>query len=192
MEPDDAEIVARARLGDTGAYKSLVERHGRGVYRLAYRLTGNGADAEDVVQETFMRAYQRIEEFESRAGFGSWLYRIAHNYAVDLIRSRRRQGIKLDSPRDDESDPMENLPDEAMAPDQVVFGGQVRHKVHLAMRRLTPSERAAFVLRHFEHRSIEEISSMMQQPTGATKQAIFRAVKKLRRELEPLASPVRW
>src|SRR5437763_1845973 len=87
MEETDAAALARAKAGDKDGFRLLVERHSRNVFRLAYRLTGNEQDAEDVVQETFLRAYKQLQNFESRASFGTWLYRIGANYALDLIRS---------------------------------------------------------------------------------------------------------
>src|SRR5216684_7394416 len=83
-----AAALARARHGDADAFRSLVERHSRRVFRLAFRMTGNAQDAEDVVQESFLRAYRQLGRFESRAHFGTWLYRITANCAVDLMRSR--------------------------------------------------------------------------------------------------------
>ena len=91
MEETDAAAVARAQAGDKDGFRSLVERHSRSVFRLAYRLTGNEHDADDVVQETFLRAYKQLDHFESRASFGTWVYRIAANCSLDLIRSRKRQ-----------------------------------------------------------------------------------------------------
>src|SRR5277367_4562251 len=90
MEDSDLAAVARVRAGDSDGFRLLVERHGRSVFRLAYRMTGNEQDAEDVVQETFLRAYKQINRYESRASFGTWLYRIAANYSLDLVRSRKR------------------------------------------------------------------------------------------------------
>src|ERR1700736_6239146 len=90
MEETDAAALARAMTGDKDGFRLLVERHSRSVFRLAYNVTGNGLDAEDVVQETFLRAYKQLQHFESRASFGTWRYRIAANYSLDLIRSRKR------------------------------------------------------------------------------------------------------
>src|ERR1041385_311388 len=84
-----AATLARARRGDGEAFKELVERHSRSVFRLAFRMTGNEHDAEDVVQESFLRAYKQLGRFESRANFGTWLYRITANCAVDLMRARQ-------------------------------------------------------------------------------------------------------
>ena len=86
MPQTDAAAVALARDGDSEAFRALVERHSRAVYRLAHRMTGNAQDAEDVVQETFLKAYQQLGRFESRANFGTWLHRIAVNCSIDLIR----------------------------------------------------------------------------------------------------------
>src|ERR1700682_6591643 len=91
MELTDAAFVARARTGDTDAYRVLVERHSRALFRLAFRMTGNESDAEDVVQETFLRAYRQLGKFDERASFGTWLYRIATNYSLDLMRARIRR-----------------------------------------------------------------------------------------------------
>src|ERR1700732_3036442 len=82
-------VLARARQGDSEAFRVLVERHSRSVFRLAYRMTGNEQDAEDGVQESFLRAYRQLGRFESRANFGTWLYRITANCSVDLMRTKQ-------------------------------------------------------------------------------------------------------
>src|SRR5213596_441666 len=87
---DAPAVLARARQGDGEAFRALVERHSRSAFRLAYRMTANEQDAEDVVQETFLRAYRRLAQFESRANFGTWVFRIAVNAALDLMRKRQR------------------------------------------------------------------------------------------------------
>src|SRR3954470_6359448 len=89
MDAEIATALARARQGDSEAFRVLVERHSRHVFRLAYRMTGNEHDAEDVVQESFLRAYRQLGSFESRANFGTWLYRIVANCSVDLMRARQ-------------------------------------------------------------------------------------------------------
>src|ERR1700688_4964709 len=91
MELTDSVAVAQARAGDSGAFRVLGERHSRNLFRLAYRMTGHQQDAEDVVQETFLRAYRQLSKFDDRASFGTWLYRIAANCSLDLIRVRKRR-----------------------------------------------------------------------------------------------------
>src|ERR1700739_2869060 len=98
METTDATFVARARTGDTDAFRVLVERHSRSLFRLAFRMTGNQQDAEDVVQESFLRAFKQLAKLDERASFGTWLYRIAANCSLDLVRSRKRRSEHLAPP----------------------------------------------------------------------------------------------
>src|ERR1044071_3006983 len=91
MEQSDAMAVAQARAGDAGAFRVLVERHSHSLFRLAYRMTGNEQDAEDVVQESLLRAYKQLRQFDSRSSFKTWLYRIAANCSLDLLRLRGRR-----------------------------------------------------------------------------------------------------
>ena len=186
MEASDAEAAARARDGDTEAFRVLVERHSALVFRVAYRLTGNEDDADDVVQETFLRAYSRLDLFEDRANFASWLYRIAANCAYDVLRRRARHAKRF-APADEVEDGADRFDSGDPAPDRLVFGGEVRRKVETVLEGMSAAERSAFVLRHCEGMSIEEIGNALDLDTSATKHSIFRAVKKLRRALAPLA-----
>jgi RNA polymerase sigma-70 factor, ECF subfamily len=174
---DDTETVAQARAGDGDAFRRLVERHSRNVFRLAYRMTRNEHDAEDVVQEAFLRAYRNLDRFEERAHFGSWIYRIATNCAYDNLRSRERRHENADPLAIDDvrNGPATELSSEAPAPDRLVFGGEVRRRVALAMRRMSSLEKSAFTLRHFE-----EIGRALDLDASAAKQSVFRAVRKLR------------
>src|SRR5512139_2803810 len=95
MEASDLAVVAMVKAGDHEAFRHLVERHSRSVFRLAYRLTGQEQDAEDVVQETFLRAFREIRRFEARSSFATWLYRITVNCSHDLLRQRRGAGSRL-------------------------------------------------------------------------------------------------
>ena len=189
MEETDAVALARAKAGDKDGFRLLVERHSRSVFRLAYRLTGNEQDAEDVVQETFLRAYKQLQNFESRASFGTWLYRIAANYSLDLIRGRKRHHDQR-TPADEETDAMLSIPATTPGPDRVAYGVQVEERISSAMAQLTEQERTAFVLRHFEGFSIEEIAASLGLGASTAKHSIFRAVQKLRKTLEPIVSPL--
>jgi len=188
MEESDAALVTRAREGDQDAFRVLVERHSQALFRLAYRVTGNEHDAEDMVQETFLRACRQLGRFESRSSFRTWLHRIAANCSLDLLRKRQRRSeedgaAELES---GEADPA--ILSQAPAPDQQLFHAEVRQRIECAMEQLTPLERTAFVLRHFEGRSIEEIGTVLGGGASATKQSIFRAVQKIRRALEPVVN----
>src|SRR5207248_9558579 len=131
-----AAVLARARQGDSDAFRALVERHSRSVFRLAFRMTGNEQDAEDVVQESFLRAYRRLGRFESRANFGTWLYRITANCAVDLMRARqaRHDQARGDSLDDAAIDLQSNRPD----PERLSESAQIQRRVLEAMPALSP------------------------------------------------------
>src|SRR6476620_8234865 len=188
MELTDLGFVTKARAGDSDAYRVLVERHSRALFRLAFRMTGNQQDAEDVVQESFLRAYRQLAKFDERASLGTWLYRIAVHCSLHLLRSRKRRNETL-APADPEmDDPVLSLPSLDPTPDRMAMSGEVRDRVAEAMNDLSASERTAFVLRHFEGMCIEEVSRVLECQPGAAKHSVFRAVQKLRRALEPVVS----
>ena len=182
-----AAVLARARQGDSDAFRALVEQHSRSVFRLAFRMTGNEQDAEDVVQESFLRAYRQLGRFESRANFGTWLYRIVANCSVDLMRSKqaRHDQVRGDS-LDDRA--MELPAVDVPGPERMAQSAEIDRRVQDALQELSPLERAAFTLRHYEGRSIDEISTALGLGTSAAKHSVFRAVKKLRVALAPLRS----
>jgi RNA polymerase sigma-70 factor (ECF subfamily) len=188
MELTDAVFVTKARSGDTDAFRVLVERHGRALFRLAFRMTGNEQDAEDVVQESFLRAYRQLGKFDERASFGTWLYRIATNCSLDLVRSRKRRSQNVAATDPEMDDPVLSLPSTDPTPERVALSTEVRERVADAMQELSATERTAFVLRHFEGMCIEEVSRVLECQPGAAKHSVFRAVQKLRRALEPLVS----
>jgi RNA polymerase sigma-70 factor, ECF subfamily len=182
MHPDDAAAVAQARGGDEEAFRVLVERHGRSIYRLAYRMTGRPEDAEDVVQETFVRAYRQLSRFEARSNFATWLYRIGFNCAIDYMRARPHR----ESAESHET--LERLTPGSEAPsiDDLVYAGEIGARVQEALNALSTQERAAFLMRHYHGCSIEEICNALDLKTNAAKHSIFRAVKKMRVALKPL------
>jgi len=187
MDATDAVAVKLARAGDQDAFRVLVERHSRAVFKLAYRVTGSESDAEDVVQETFLKAWKQLPRFEERSSFGTWVYRVAVNCALD--HRRRRPGREVSATPVESEGPVageETAAGEAWDPERQAQGAELRRRVQQAMDELSPAERTAFVLRHFEGRSIDEIGQIMGLRTSATKHSVFRAVQKMRRTLEPL------
>ena len=182
MPVDDAAVVARARGGDEEAFRLLVERHSRGIYRLAYRMTGRQEDAEDVVQETLIRAYRQLDRFEARSNFRTWLYRIGFNCAIDYMGARpHRESAETD-------DRLEQLSGQSSGPTthDLAYAGEIGGHVQEALETLSPQERAAFLMRHYQGCSIEEICRALDLRSNAAKHSIFRAVKKMRVALQPL------
>ena len=187
MDLTDAAAADQAGRGDQHAFRVLVERHSRPVFKLAYRMTGNEQDAEDLVQETFLRAWRQIHKFDQRASFGTWLYRIAANCSLDLIRARKVRRER--QPPADDSDTrhwLNNVASREPSPEHLTQGGEIAALLPSALDQLSMSERAAFVLRHYEDCSIEEIASTLGVGKSAAKHSVFRAVQKLRHALQPV------
>lgn len=190
MGDSDAIAVERTLAGDRDAFRILVERHSRNVFRLAYRMTGNQQDAEEVVQEAFLRAYQKLKQFAARANFGTWVYRIAANYAIDRMRQRKSEDAQREpagrlSEDGVERDPASLVPDVAPSPERLAQSEQLAVHMKRALNELTPAERTAFVMRHWGGSGIEEIAEALKSSTSAAKNTVFRSVQKLRRSLEP-------
>ena len=187
MHESDRTSVARACDGDSEAFRSLVERHSRYLFNVAYRLTGSAQDAEDIVQDTFLKAYRQLSRFEARADFRTWLHRIAVNRSIDLIRTRRHRELGQD-PEDLErgADALSRAGSGVGAgPDRLLLSVEIQSRVSEGLARLTASERLAFTLRHVEGMSIREVATAMGLKSEAAKNSIFRAVKKMRTALEP-------
>jgi len=182
MGKNDHATVRAILAGDKEAYGALVARHGASLFRVAFRITGNEADADDVVQDAFLRGYQKLESFESRSNFGTWIYRIAVRCALDRISAPRAAGSRVAEASDPEQDEVQAA-DSAAGPERLVLSGEMGALQAAALRSLTADERTAFVLRHLENRSIEEIAAALGIAPNPAKQSVFRAVQKLRTRL---------
>lgn len=186
MGKNDHETIKAVLAGDKEAYGALVMRHSHSLFRVAFCITGNEFDAEDVVQEAFLRGYQKLESFESRSKFGTWIYRIAVRCALDKIGGHKTEDSSRVAEEPDPEQEQVRVADEAAGPDRLLLSGEIGALRDLALRSLTATERAAFVLRHMEDCTSEEIGAALGIPPNAAKQAVFRAVKKLRSRLAPL------
>lgn len=160
----------------------LFEEQGAPVYRFALALLRNHQDAEDVVQETFVRAYRQLARFEARANFATWLYRIGFNCSIDHLRNRNDRETRQPPETLDRLAPAASGP----TSEDLVFAGEIGERVQHALNALSEQERAAFLMRHYHGCSIDEICHALGLRTNAAKHSIFRAVKKMRTELRPL------
>ena len=185
MHESDRSAVAEVCGGDGNAFQSLVERHSKYVFHVAYRLTGSSQDAEDVVQETFLKAYRQLSRFEARADFRTWLHRIAVNCSIDYIRARRSREIGHDIADLEDAAAADLSLAAHAAPDRLALSAEIDERVKEALGGLTAMERAAFMLRHVEGRPIREVAAALGLKTEAAKNSIFRAVRKMRAALEP-------
>src|SRR5436305_81456 len=190
MEITDAAIVAQVLAGDREAFRLLVERHTRSIYSVAYRMTENQQDAEEIVQETFLRAYKSLGRFELRSSFSTWLYRIAVNRSLDFLKAKKMNSSHYisENPGPEEDDRAIQLPVTAPGPERLLLSAEAREKIARAMALLTPAERVAFTMRHMEGKTIEEIGRTLNIRTRAAKNSGFRPVQQLRQQLEPLVA----
>ena len=188
MDLNEHSAIRAVLSGDTEAYRALVVRHSPALFRVAYRITGNEADADEVVQEALLRGYQRLPSFQFRAGFGTWIYRIAVNCAFDHAQRRApEEGPGAVEIADGGPERMqEQAADLEAGPERLLLSKEMAAQQQFAMHALTPLERTAFLLRHVEDQSTSEIAEALKISPNAVKQAIFRAVQKLRRRLAPL------
>ncbi|WP_313918620.1 sigma-70 family RNA polymerase sigma factor [Tahibacter sp.] len=184
----DDERVSKARQGDREAFRRLVEGETRPLYAVAARITRDPGLAEDAVQEALLNAWRHLGDFDGRANFRTWLHRITVNAALEQLRKRsgREQFLADAGNADGAEDFLAAHADELPGPEQLAGGGEIGRQVQQQLERMTHLERSAFVLRHHEGQSLEEICGVLAINVSACKQAIFRAVRKLRGALEPL------
>jgi RNA polymerase sigma-70 factor (ECF subfamily) len=161
---EDAARVARAREGNLDAFDELVREHGPAVYRVAYRLLGDRADAEDAAQDAFLQAWRSLRNFRADSAFSTWMYRIATNRCLDELR-RRRETEPLD----------EEGPSQHPGPEQVVVARSEFEILRQAIDTLSVAQRAALILREFEGLSYEEIAQILDISVSAVKSRIHRA-----------------
>jgi RNA polymerase sigma-70 factor (ECF subfamily) len=186
MEESDDSIRRAILSGDKEAYKVLMTRYTQIVFRVAYRITGNESDAEEAVQEVFLRGYQSLATFQGRSSMATWFYRIAANCALAVVAKRRPEAQSRIAEENDPEQSEVQLADIKAGPDRLLLSREIEARQQAAMSELTPTERTAFVLRHMEDQTTEEIAAALNIAPNAAKQAVFRAVQKLRRELAPL------
>ena len=194
MDKAETEAIRDVLAGNRDAYRVLMDRHFCTVTRIAFRITGNEADAEEAAQEAFLRAYNKLPSFRQDSAFSTWITRIAMNTAINLVE-RRNRDLSYQGPRiADEPTPGENtvrIADTLASPENALLNREAVSLRHAAMAQLTPMERTAFTLRHMEDIPMAEIATALNVTTNSAKQAVFRAVSKLRQSLMPIAGGIR-
>lgn len=182
VEPD-CSLVARAQQGDRRAFETLVQRHRRRIYSLAYRMTFCHEDADDILQEAFLRAYRKLDSFDTRLPFANWLYTIALNLCLDRQRRRQRQhNVSWNQVEDLDlswADPGSPEP----TPHNAAANGELRDHLYRAINRLPERQRAAVVLFEVEGLRITEVARLMNCSEGAVKSTLHRARRRLREDL---------
>jgi RNA polymerase sigma-70 factor (ECF subfamily) len=182
-KPVTADVATRhAQM----SFREVVETHKRAVYYLALNLTGNHHDAEDLSQEVFIKAHRGLKEFRGDAQMYTWLRRIAVNTYLNKKRKKALAFFRV-FPDDDESD---RSPSAGPAPDATADAEFLRRRIGRALEMLTARERTAFVLRHHHELSVREVAASMDVADGTVKSLLFRATRKLQKELAPLQAEI--
>jgi RNA polymerase sigma-70 factor, ECF subfamily len=193
----DQQLVARAQRGEKHAFELLVGKYQRRLLRLISRLVRDPAEAEDVAQEAFIKAYRALPQFRGDAAFYTWLYRIGVNTAKNFLVSQGRRAptsTEKDAEEAETFDDGEQLRD-INTPESLLMSRQVAAAVNVAMERLPEELRTAVTLREIEGLSYDEIAEVMNCPIGTVRSRIFRAREAIALELRPLldtAKDKRW
>lgn len=184
----DQEIVALARAGEEAGYRELIRRYERPVFSLLYRMVGDRELAEDLTQETFIKALNAIASYRPEFKFSSWIFKIANNAAIDQLRRREVPTLSLEgSPHASTPEAVEatalQLGDRGESPLEAVEARELGGQIEAAIARLRPEYRACILLRHVEGCAYEEIARILNLPLGTVKTYIHRARHELRQAL---------
>lgn len=185
LVPDDLDLVQRALAGSQDAYRDLLLRYQRPVLSLIRRLVRNSAQAEDLAQEVFLKAFRALESFDQRRKFSSWLFKIAHNTAIDQLRRKEVVTVPLETPDRDQPDLVAILPDSgAETPAGRAERRDLATAIEGAVASLKPLYREVVILRYQEGLAYEEIAEVTDLPLGTVKTHLFRARKAMVVHLE--------
>jgi RNA polymerase sigma-70 factor (ECF subfamily) len=177
--------VLLAKEGNESAFRELYENHYEMIYRLAYRYSKSQQDAEDIMQDTFIKAFKGIKKFDFNisTNFSAWIYQIGYHCSMDYLRKRKKRGAdQTESLTDFYSEPESK----DSSPEASAITSQTMTQVKNALDILSPKQRMIFDLRHLRHQALKEISSQLQCSQSTVKKQLQRAVSKLRNRLEPL------
>jgi RNA polymerase sigma-70 factor (ECF subfamily) len=188
MAPSDSDLMTRVQAGETHLFEELVSRHYRGLLNYFYRLSWDRHMAEDAVQEVFLRVYRSRGSYRPSAKFTTFLYRIAHNYWIDLFRARKTRGpmASLDTPSQEGTGASlgDRIPARGKSPRESAADAESRDRLREALASLTPGLRAVFLLSNEQGLKYEEIGQILRIPVGTVKSRMHEAVRRLRHRLE--------
>jgi RNA polymerase sigma-70 factor (ECF subfamily) len=185
LAKDESALVTEAKAGSYAAFEELVNRYEKKIYRLGMNITGSPEDAEDVLQETFLKAFEHLPEFRADARFYTWIVRIAVNEALMKLRKRRAsKEVPVEDSEDDEGAvTVREFADWKPNPEQQLARAELENILQNAIRALPPSFRTVFYLRDVEDLSTEETAELLNLSVGAVKARLFRARLRLREDL---------
>ncbi len=181
----DFELVKKAKAGDGRAYDQLMEMYHDAVFNIILRMVRNRQEAEDLTQETFIKAYNSINSFNEEYAFSTWLFKIASNHCIDFFRKRKLVTYSMDEPvkyKDDEI--AHEYADNEPTVDKEMVASEKSKMIRQAIEKLPDKYRMAIILRHHEEKSYEEIAEILNLPLGTVKARIFRAREMLKKILK--------
>lgn len=180
-------LLEQIRNGDNTSFEQLVSAHSARLIRTVWRMVGNREDAEDLVQETFVRLYKNIDKFRGDSSLSTWLYKILSRLAIDHLRRQKlKQKIFFFRNSELDPDPLEQAADPGADPGELYLAGEAGRKLTKAMDKLSIRQRTVFTLRHHEGMPLREIASVLDLEEGTVKVHLHRAVHFLRKELKEL------
>jgi len=186
-EQDDKVLVTAAQAGDYSAFDKLVTEHRGKIYAMIYNMVKNDADAWDLTQDSFIKAWKALPKFENRSKFSTWLYRISHNVVYDWKRKKKIQSEgELDDSifSADRIDPSAHTaPSQPKAPDKQMEHGELRQRIKLALEKLSDVHRSVIIYREVQGMDYKEIAEIMECSTGTVMSRLFNARKKLQQLL---------
>ena len=174
---EERELITQARTGDARAFERLMHKYRRSVYYLIFRVVRNPEDAEDLTQETFIKAFGSIARFDPKFAFSTWLFKIATNNSIDFIRRKKMQTLSIDAPSAQEDSPASLLQivDTALTPNEQMLKKERKEYLQAAIEQLPPRYRQLIELRYYKEYSYEEVTQAMGLPLGTVKAQLHRA-----------------
>jgi len=182
----EARLVRLAKSGDRGAFADLVELYKDKIYHLAYRMLGNRQEAEDIVQETFLRVFRNLERYDETLKFSTWIYRIGTNLSIDRLR-RRRAAFSLDAETAADGDGQDwhgVLASDDLSPEGQVLLSETQRRIRKAIDELPEKYKSVVILKYLHDMSLQEIGDILGMPVTTVKTRVHRGREFLRRKLE--------
>ena len=187
---DDRALVARILEGDRDRFTELVKRYEKRVVNYVYRITHRYEEAHDLAQDIFVKVYLDLDRYDSKYQFSTWLFRIAQNAAIDVLRKKTISEVPLARPSEDEPHKEREFADPGVSPYRALKNKQLSAAIDKAVGNLPPDYRELIQLRHFAELSYEEIATMKKLPLGTVKNKLFRARNLLKEQLDTFVEPL--
>jgi RNA polymerase sigma factor (sigma-70 family) len=185
MTTDISQLIERALLGDQKSYSEIVSRYHEQIYHFIYRMVKDTAQAEDLAQETFIKAFRALATFNSDYAFSTWLYKIAANNCIDFFRKKKLKTFSLDTPiQVKDGEVHRDFADREQTPEHEIMSRERTNQIQFAIDSLPVKYKEAILLRHSKDKSYEEIAEELSIPLGTVKVRIFRAREMLKSKLK--------